>query len=100
MGRYGGDSAVVGRGITVNGGLRTVVGVMPATVRFPDAPIDFLRERGDLWLPNSWQNNRGEERGNQYLGVLARLRDGSTLEQARVNLETISARFRSAYPDR
>jgi putative ABC transport system permease protein len=98
--RYGGDSAIVGRGITVNGRLRTVIGVMPAAVRFPDAPVGFLRDRGDLWLPYSWQNSRGEERGNQYLGFVARRRDGTTMDQLRVDLETISARFRSTWPDR
>ncbi|HEX6313871.1 MAG TPA: ABC transporter permease [Gemmatimonadaceae bacterium] len=98
--RYGGDSSLVGRGITVNGRLRTVIGIMPPAVRFPDAPIGFLRDRGDLWVPNAWENNRGEERGNQYLGFLARLRPGTSMEQARTDLETISARFRSAFPDR
>ena len=98
--RFGGDSAVIGRGITVNGRLRTIVGVMPAEVRFPDAPIGFLRDRGDIWLPNAWQNNRGEERGNQYLGFLARIRPGASMTEVQTDLETISARFRSAFPDR
>jgi predicted permease len=98
--RFGGDSAVIGRGITVNGRLRTIVGVMPADVRFPDAPIGFLRDRGDIWMPYAWQNNRGEERGNQYLGFLARIRPGAAMTEVRTDLETISARFRSAFPDR
>ena len=98
--RFGGDSAIIGRGITVNGRLRTIIGVMPATVRFPDAPIGFLRDRGDLWVPYAWQNSRGEERGNQYLGMLARMRPGTTTDQMRTDLETISARFRTAFADR
>ncbi|HZI30174.1 MAG TPA: ABC transporter permease [Gemmatimonadaceae bacterium] len=98
--RFGGDSAVIGRGITVNGRLRTIVGVMPAEVRFPDAPIGFLRDRGDIWMPNAWQNNRGEERGNQYLGFLARMRPGTSMTEVRTDLETISTRFRAAFPDR
>jgi predicted permease len=98
--RFGGDSGVVGQSINISGRLRTVIGVMPSTVRFPDAPVGFLSERGELWLPYSWQNSRGEERGNQYLGFVARLRESSTLDQARVDLETISARFRSSFPRR
>jgi putative ABC transport system permease protein len=86
--------------MTVNGRLRTIIGVMPAEVRFPDAPIGFLRDRGDLWVPNAWQNNRGEERGNQYLGVLARIRPGGSMAEVRTDLATISARFRAAFPDR
>jgi putative ABC transport system permease protein len=100
MRRYGGDSAIVGRGININGRLRTVIGVMPPAVRFPDAPVNFLRERGDLWVPNAWQNNRGEERGNQYLGFLARIRPAASMDEVRTDLETISARFRSSFPDR
>lgn len=100
MRRFGGDSSVIGRGLNVNGRVRTMIGVMPPTVRFPDAPIGFLRERGELWFPYSWQNSRAEERGNQYLGFVARRRAGVTQERASVDLETISARFRSAFPSR
>ncbi len=98
--RFGGDSGLVGRGININGRLRTVIGVMPADVRFPDAPIGFMRERGELWAPYSWQNSRAEERGNQYLGFVARRRESVSVDQARLDLATISARFRSAFPDR
>jgi putative ABC transport system permease protein len=98
--RFGGDSAIVGRSVNINGRLRTVIGVMPAHVRFPDAPIGFLRERGELWVPYAWQNSRGEERGNQYLGFLARRKPDVSFDQAMVDLGTISARFRSAFPDR
>lgn len=98
--RFGGDSGLVGRSINISGRLRTVIGVMPPAVRFPDAPVGFLRERGELWLPYSWQNSRGEERGNQYLGFVARRRESVSLDQARLDLATISARFRSTFPDR
>ena len=100
MRRFGGDSGVVGRGVNINGRLRTVIGVMPASVRFPEAPIGFLRERGELWVPVAWENYRGEERGNQYLGFLARRRESASMDQVRVDLGTISARFKSAFPNR
>lgn len=100
MRRYGGDSSVIGRGVNVSGRLRTVIGVMPATVRFPDAPIGFLGERGELWIPYSWENSRDEERGNQYLGLLARRKPDASFDQVRVDLATISSRFKSSWPDR
>ena len=100
MRRFGGDTSIIGRGMNVNGRLRTVIGVMPATVRFPDAPIGFLGERGELWLPYSWENSRGEERGNQYLGFLARRKPDVSLDEVRVDLATISSRFKSSWPDR
>jgi putative ABC transport system permease protein len=98
--RYGGDSAIVGRVITINGRARTIIGVMPASVRFPDAPVGGLRDRADLWTPHSWQNNRGEERGNQYIAVLARLRPGVSIAEGHVDLRTIAGRFRAAFPSR
>ena len=100
MRRYGGDSAIVGRTIAVNGIPRTVIGVMRASTRFPDAPLGFLKERPELWIPYDWVRARTEERGNQYLGVIARLRPGITLDQARADLEVIASGFRSQFPER
>lgn len=98
--RFGGDTAMIGRTLNINGALRTVVGVMPATVRFPDVPIGFLREPGELWLPRDASGDRGIGRGNQYLVVVARLRPGMPLDAARRDLEAISAGFRQAFPSR
>ncbi len=98
--RFGGDPAVVGRVINAGGRPRTVIGVMPAGVRFPDAPLDFLNQRGELWVPYSWEQARAEDRGDQYLGVIARLRPGTGIEQARADLDAIAARFRRQFPDR
>lgn len=100
MRRFGGDPSVVGRAIQLGGRLRTVIGVMPAGVGFPDAPVGFLSGRGDVWVPYGWEQARAEPRGDQYLGVIARIRSGKGIDQARADLETISARFRAQYPDR
>src|SRR6185312_2742043 len=42
--RYGGDPAIVGKAITIEGSRHTVVGVMQAGMALPD-------QRIDLWLP-------------------------------------------------
>ncbi|AHG92270.1 permease (plasmid) [Gemmatirosa kalamazoonensis] len=98
--RYGGDAKVVGSVVTVAGIPRTVVGVMPADVRFPDAPVNFIRERGDVWIPLDYDRARTEDRGNQRLAVLARLAPNVTLDGARRDLDAVAARWRAAYPDR
>jgi putative ABC transport system permease protein len=100
MRRFGGDASIVGRTVTFGGRPRTVIGVMPPEVRFPDAPVGFLRERGDLWVPHSWERSRGESRGNQYLGMVATLRDGVSLDEARRDVDLIAARFRREYASR
>jgi putative ABC transport system permease protein len=98
--RYGADSTIIGRGIEVNGIVRTVVGIMPPDVRFPDAPLGFLKERADVWLPFAWERSRGDSRGNQILATIARLRPGASLDAARADLSVIASRFRAQFPAR
>jgi len=98
--RFGGDAAIVGRTITVGALPRTVIGVMPPGVKFPDAPIGFLRMPADLWVPYGWEQSRTDNRGNQVLGVLARRRSGVSQERAQADLDTIAAGFRQRFPDR
>jgi putative ABC transport system permease protein len=88
--RYGGDSAIVGRGIIIDQQPYTVIGVMPPRFSFP--------ERGQLWVPfnlDDW----GEGRGNRgYAGAIGRLAPGATLESARADLATLSSRLQREYP--
>jgi predicted permease len=100
MRRFGGDPKVIGKSVNVAGFMRTVVGVMPPGVRFPDAPLDFLREPADLWLPSTWEQSRGGSRGNQNLAVIARRRADATPAQAITDLASLSAGFRAAFPAR
>ena len=86
--------------MTIDGLVRTIVGVMPPEVRFPDAPIGFLREPADLWLPSTWEQSRSGSRGNQNLAVIARRSAGATQAQAVADLAAMSARFRAQFPDR
>ena len=82
--RYGGDSAIVGRAIQVNGLPHTVVGVMPVGFRFP--------ETHDLWIPIGDFGSR-DSRENRPVETYARLRDGVTLEQARAEYEGLVRRI-------
>ncbi len=80
--RYGSDPAVLGRTILVNGNPTTVVGVMPADVKFP-------RPNVDVWtnLPLVPPTRYGPW---FYRGV-ARLKPGISMEQAQAELATIAA---------
>ena len=100
MRRFGGDPSVLGRTVTVGGYPRTIVGVMPAAVRFPDAPLDFLVETADLWIPSTWEQSRGDSRGNQIIAVVARRTVGVSAAQAAADIDAVSARWRAAYPNR
>ncbi len=98
--RFGADSSIVGRTITTAGVVRTVIGVMPRDLRFPDVPVGYLSEPAELWLPYAWERDRQQGRGNQFLVVLARLRDGAVPEQLRAELDLLESRFKARFPPR
>lgn len=69
----------------------TVVGVMPPAFRFPaDA---------QLWVPAESLYGRLPSRTAHNWRVIARLRDGVTIDQARADLTTIAQRLRAQYRD-
>ena len=99
--RFGGDPSVLGKSITLDGRPFQVVGVMPPGFQFPiqetriDAwtTVSSLRESHDGSAPMT------EQRGNDFLTCVARLRKGISISRAQANLETIAAAIRKQYPD-
>jgi len=77
-GRFGGDTSIVGRTLTIDSRPHTVIGVMPAAFRFQQDP--------DLILPEQI------DRSATFLGplfgsqMIARLRPGVALEQANADV--------------
>lgn len=65
---FGGDPAIVGRVLQLDGVPVTVAGVMPANVPLPQAGID-------LWMPQGWNPDDRALYGR--IGALARLAPGS-----------------------
>jgi len=91
--RFSGDAGVLGRNIALNGETYTVVGVMPRGFKF--AP--FWATRAELWVPIALGPRASSRTGNS-LRVFARLAPGVSLEQARAEMATITARLDSQYP--
>ena len=82
--RFGGDSSIVGKTVTVNLQPHTVVGVMPRGFAFP--------ERGQAWMP--FVPDRYEAHGNRgYAGAIGRLKPGMTVEMAQRDLDVIMERL-------
>jgi putative ABC transport system permease protein len=89
--RYNSDPAIVGRGVTLDDASYTVVGVLPDDFRF--------FQPFELWKPLILDPQ--VERGNQratLLSVLARLKPGATLEEARAETELIRQRYETTKP--
>ncbi len=76
--KFGGDTAIIGRQIRVDGELAEIIGVMPQRFR-------FLDEKPDLILP--FQFNRAKTfLGNFSYQAVARLKPGVTLAQANADV--------------
>jgi putative ABC transport system permease protein len=88
--RFGSDPGLVGRTIILNNIPTTVVGIAPAALN--------LLTGGDLYTPLTIDPAK-ERRLNHQIAVFGRLKTGVTLEQARAEMNTISARMDQQYPE-
>jgi predicted permease len=86
--RFGGDLAVVGKQVRLNGEAYDIVGVMPAHFTYPTA---------DIWLPAQLASAT-TDRGSNYLSVVARLRADATFDKAREVMGVITAREAADFP--
>jgi putative ABC transport system permease protein len=90
--RFGGDRTLVGRRITLGGEPHEIVGIMPEGFR------PAVISQAQLWRPRRL-NTANPSRGAVILRVVARLREGVTLDQARHSAEWLSAQLAVAHPD-
>ena len=88
--RFGSDPGVVGRQIRLGGESHTVVGVMPASFRFP--------QWAELWTPLAWSEQERQVRGIHDYNAIARLAPGVTVAQAQAEMSAISRRLEEQYP--
>ena len=82
--RFHGDPTTVGRTVTVNDTVRTIVGVMPPRFGFPSL--------AQAWVPLG-PLCATRTRGERELDVLARLRPGVSPAQARAELAAFASRL-------
>jgi putative ABC transport system permease protein len=98
--RFAGDPRVIGRTIDINGHPFEVVGVAPPAFKGPMAVMDV-----PLYVPLMMQaeimpgNNLLESRGNNMMSVVARLREGKTIEDARQMMDVMLLQLREELPD-
>lgn len=90
MERYGGATDIVGRTIRVDGLPATVIGVMPEGIEFPAGQ--------QLWMPLVPDEGL-EDRRRRSLELFGMLHDGTTIEEARANLNVVAARLASEHPE-
>ena len=93
--RFGGNPAIVGQAITLNGESYTVIGVARSTMRLPATG----KWRDQIWVPLAFRSEEAASRGSHYLEVVARMKRGVTLTQAQTEMQTIMARLAQQYAD-
>jgi putative ABC transport system permease protein len=69
----------------------TVVGVMPAGFRFPQSV--------DLWVPAMVRSTARTKRAQHYLGVIARLKPGFSLDHAQAESDALTRRMELQFPE-
>ena len=93
---FGSNPAIVGKNIQLNGQAFTVVGVMKPGFEFPvDTDPNTAPQ---MWKPLAWTGAERAIRDDHNYGVVARLKPGVTLQQARAEMDTISNRLAQQYP--
>lgn len=88
---FGGDVSVLGSTVRLDQRSYTVLGVMPRGFVFPS-------RNTEVWLPKQFAEADYEDRDNNYLQVVAKLKRGVSLEEARAEMDVITSDLERAYP--
>ena len=89
--RFGADRAIIGKSIMLSGLSRQIVGVMPATFRFPSADTK-------IWLPSELDANTPIPGGFSY-DAIARLKPGMSIEAAERDFAGVLPRILEIFPN-
>ena len=92
--RFGGQTSILNQAITLNGKSYTVIGIMPQSFAYPS--------RAEMWVPVGQLSDQPswKERGNHPgLYGVARLKPGTSFEQANADMNNIAANLEKQYPD-
>jgi len=89
---FGGDRAVLGRPVLLDGLPYVVIGVMPADFHFP-------RPEVALWVIHQFTPDDFKDRNDNYLEIVARLKPAVSLEQARAEINVLMEQLKRQYPE-
>ena len=94
--RFGGDKAIIGQTVALDGTPYEIVGVLPAGIQFP-----FLAP-ADIWSPRYFEHSlftpQRLRMGVGYLTIVARLKPGITRERASAELAVLDKEFQKDNP--
>jgi putative ABC transport system permease protein len=93
---FAGDPRTLGKPLVLDGKNATIVGILPPSFHFP---VQFPEP--DVWLPRPSETilltPAQVHSGASYFNVIARLRQGETLQRARAEFDTINASYKQQF---
>jgi putative ABC transport system permease protein len=96
--RFGGDAAIIGQSLTLNGERHQVIGVVPRTFReVGRARIDSAGGSPQIFVPLTIDPAR-ENRGNRVVRVVGRLHPGVSMDRAGDEMRRIAAAMAQDFP--
>jgi putative ABC transport system permease protein len=94
--RFGAGPQVIGTSVQLDMRAFTVIGIMPASFRYP-----FLSSHEEIWIPLQQDPLFGpwmDKPSLHWMGVTARLKPGVSIANAQAEMDAISARLSKKYP--
>jgi predicted permease len=98
--RFGSDPTVVGRSLTFNGTVFTIVGVMAADFVFNKEIMPAVNgiQNVDFLLPLALNETARTNRGGEDFNLFAKLKPGVTMEKAQTDMNVLASRMKKDYP--
>jgi putative ABC transport system permease protein len=91
--RFSADPGVVGRQITLDGNLYTIIGVLPSEFEFPE------NRKAELLVPLAdAEADISTTKAIMFVRIIARLKPGITPQAAAVEVDTFSRSFHATFP--
>jgi len=87
--RLGGDPGWIGRTLTLNGQVFTIVGILPANFRY------ILMGDAQIFIPLNLEKT---SRGENFMSVIGRIKPGVSLRQAQSEMDSIARALEKEYP--
>ncbi|HEU5239846.1 MAG TPA: ABC transporter permease, partial [Pyrinomonadaceae bacterium] len=88
--KFGGDDSIVGRSVSLNGVSFIVIGVMPRDFDYPAST--------EIWSPIPLTPDFVNDRAQQYLFTIGRLKPNASVREAGAELNTIASRLEQEHP--
>ena len=98
--QFAGRGDAINQVVRLNGEPHTIIGVMPAALNFPDT--------SNFWVPAAYDvpgcggppnADPRQQRGAHCLRGIARIKEGTSVQQANAELQTISDQLAKQYPE-